>query len=84
MRRRSSAALTLLGWYLLIPSPEMAASHRADSPLSDWYHVGAYDSKERCGNMIWYYLKQANNDSERWRYSEAQCVDSDDPRMRGK
>ena len=82
--RIHAAALTLLGWYLLIPSPGMAVSHRAESALSGWYHVGAYDSKEKCENMIWYYAKQADNDLERWRYSKAQCVDSDDPRMTGK
>ena len=75
------ALFALLGWYLLIPSPEMAQSRRADPSLSDWYHVGAYDSKEKCENMVGYYEKKANNDLERWRYSEARCVESEDPRM---
>jgi len=34
--------------------------------------------------MIGYYTKQAeaHNESERWQYTKAQCVDSDDPRMK--
>jgi len=61
----------------------MAAARRAEPPLSRWYHVGAYDSKAACENMIGYFANQAmqHNEAERWRYSKAQCVDSDDPRL---
>lgn len=29
--------------------------------------------------MVGYYEKKANNDLERWRYTEAQCVESEGP-----
>ena len=82
MKAHPVTVAVLLGWYLLIPTPEMARLHQAEPSLSRWYHVGAYDSKEKCQNMIWYYMKQATNEMERWWYSKAQCVDSEDTRMR--
>ena len=84
MKLRHAAALLLLGWYLLIPSPAMVEARRTGPPLSRWYHLGVYDTKDDCANMIATKLAQQQNESERWRYSKAICVDSDDPRMKGK
>ena len=84
MKLRHAAAFALVGWYLLVPSPEMARLRQAEPLSSRWYHVGVYDSKDACADMIATKLAQQTDESERWRYSKAICVDSGDPRMKTK
>ena len=39
--------------------------------------------KKKCENMIAYYVNKADDASERWRFNNAECIDSDDPRLSG-
>lgn len=47
VRLCQAVTMALTEWYLLIPTPQMAESRSAEPPLSRWYHVGAYDSKDK-------------------------------------
>jgi hypothetical protein len=84
MKLHHIPSLALVGWYLLIPSPEMVAARRTEPPLSRWYHVGAYDTKDACSSMIATKLAEQHIESERWRYGKAICIDYEDPRFNGK
>ena len=86
MKLRHTAALALVGWYLVMPTPEMASARRDDVSLSHWYQIGTYDSADDCNQaksgML--YSKSQTNADENWRMARLQCVAEDDPRLKGK
>lgn len=86
MKLRHTAALALMGWYLIVPTPEMARARRDDVSLSRWYQIGSYDSADDCNqakNGMLYSKSQSNAD-ENWATSRLQCVADDDPRLKAK
>ena len=80
MKPRHTAALALVGWYLLLPPPDLAAAHRTDAPLSQWVQIGNYNSVKECNeNRV--ALKRETKDG-RWAVKQAVCVAADDPRLK--
>ena len=107
MKPRHAAALALVGWYLMLPPMNEKGVYTQDS-ISDWDHVGSYDSAAECdqtarqmqdgiaaiGDQEFKERSQreaAQNgkmaisraDALKRAYA-AQCVASDDPRLKGK
>jgi hypothetical protein len=87
---RHAAALTLVGWYLMMP-PKIAGHYRLNAPLSQWTHVSSYDSADDCenlvttGKLIWESNPKAMADAEQTKaMAETQCVSTDDPRLKDK
>ena len=93
MKLHHFAALALLGWYLMLPP---ASSLDPDSPtylakasLSQWKTVKQYDSKLECeeqAEILHVYAKQEPNSQDWARYprSYAECLATDDPRLKSK
>jgi hypothetical protein len=93
MKLRHVATLALVGWYLMLPpfddDPDIPTK-----PLSVWHSSGAYDSAAACEtakedierktanfSLSHPNSKSADRDASRW--SNAQCIASDDPRLKG-
>jgi hypothetical protein len=87
MNLRHATALAFLGWYLMVPH------NGPNEPISEWYHAGSFDTAERCTALLQWektddYSKQAQGTPiEKQEYQnalkDAQCVATDDPRLKG-
>jgi len=91
MKLRPAAALTLVGWYLMIPSSTLPPGVAYKEPLSKWQIVRGFDTAEGCDDFLSTFFegsqqKQALNMLEpAYRdYMFAQCVATDDPRLKEK
>lgn len=84
MMLRHAAALALVGWYLMMPSPRMALARRADPSLTGWRQMGVYDSAAECNQMLGELRKQlkSRGQDELWAAERAQCIATDDPRLK--
>jgi hypothetical protein len=79
--RRAAAALTLVGWYLMVPPMHESGFWSrfgmrfgdTNAPLSRWSIVGTFNTVRECEAAL----------SERTaRQREARCVASDDSRLK--
>jgi len=83
MKPRHAAALALMGWYLLIPTPG-----HYDAPLSYWGHYDSYDTAKECSEAQLELVKRAENPN--WKdprlpvgsVKASECIASDDPRLK--
>ena len=49
MKLRHTAALALVGWYLMVPYPDVPGkSPNFKAPLSQWNQMGAFDTAPAC------------------------------------
>src|SRR5208283_1686320 len=62
MNPRHAAALALVGWYLILPSPEMATAKKMDSSLSRWSRLGVYASADECHNVFRYWAERFSDE----------------------
>jgi len=62
-RRRHLAALTLVGWYLMMPPDSAKIPHEVEqsAPLSRWAIVATFDTTEKCEKAL-ADLQNANRD----------------------
>jgi hypothetical protein len=86
-----AAALALIGWYLMIPSSTLPSGVAYKKPLSKWLIVRAFDTADDCQDFLATFFedsrqKQALNLLEpAYRdYMFAECVATDDPRLKQK
>jgi len=91
MKPRHAAALTLVGWYLMIPSSTLPPGVAYKGPLRKWQIVRGFDTADDCQDFLGSFFedsrqKQALNMLEpAYRdYMFAECVASDDPRLKEK
>jgi len=100
-----AAALALVGWYLMVPSPYYENSpgkrglfYTPRLPLSEWTAQASFDSADDCEKVKSAMIKSTEKDLPRRSmrdinaasvdarvailYLEAQCVASDDPRLK--
>ena len=85
MKLGHAAALTLVGWYLLVPPavcPSNPKSMRPcfldpSAPLNKWTRVGYFDSADACDYQL-NNLKRQRGPAGR--VDEYQCISEDDPR----
>ena len=88
---RTKPALALVGWYLLIPpwavmGSEMRPIPDPDALLSKWVNEGNFDSAGACDHGLGRFQKAAQREPipDRSRANFAQCVATDDPRLKEK
>ena len=87
MNFRHAAVLALVGWYLLMPpTSKDFPMGNVDAPLTQWNkRPTTYRDKEECEHVIDRHrrLTNAKNKQVAVRYyKQAQCVSSDDPRLK--
>ena len=85
MNFRHAAALALVGWYLMIPSVTPSGYDNA-APLGKWFVYGGYDSAHECEGAKFLDregLKQ-RHDPLADAFKNAQCIATDDPRLKEK
>jgi hypothetical protein len=95
MNLRHAAALALVGWYLMISPLDPANMTQVDTgaPLSKWHSMKTYSSKTECDkgrdDERATGARGLNSRSQTKRViatalSSAQCIATDDPRLKGK
>ena len=85
MNFRQAAALTLVGWYLMVPLREndKSAKLRADVPLADWVYVDSFDTAKECrAEGLKEEQRYAKDPLEADEYGSWECIASDDPRLK--
>ena len=97
MKLRHAAALALVGWYLMLPPDQNPALPARDitAPISEWVRVGSFDSAVACEaeqqKRVQFYIHLGLTTPEATStyrdrtldYENAQCIASDDPRLKG-
>lgn len=91
-RIRHGAALTLMGWYLLAPpGGGRLGEIRVDAPLTEWQHIGSFDTANACEDL-WVYAgdhvdkvptRHLTSAEIKYRIQTSMCIASDDPRLKG-
>jgi hypothetical protein len=97
MNLRHVVAFALVGWYLIVPPtrvdregfPEALPDksgffYDTDAPLSKWFNEGNFDSVAACDQAL-SELRQSPKATAADRVQEfaAQCIATDDPRLKG-
>ncbi|HEY2662950.1 MAG TPA: hypothetical protein VGI47_01320 [Candidatus Binataceae bacterium] len=85
------AAVALTGWFLLMPRTSVQYPRgNTDAPLSEWIRAGngtVFRTEAECEHVLDRRRRLTNNRGSRTslRYLQtAQCVSTDDPRLKGK
>jgi hypothetical protein len=95
MKPRHTAALALVGWYLMVPQViNTTGGYLADfnSPLSRWAVNSVFDSASECDPMQTGVVLKGQSDMKKapirsmeWAIAQsltqAQCIATDDPRL---
>src|SRR5262245_16899432 len=63
MTTRHAAALTLLGWYLIVPSTEENRV-REDLPFGKWENAGSYDTANECTKALSKMVQNSQSDTQ--------------------
>src|SRR5262249_24600360 len=92
MNLRHAAALALVGWYLMVPTPYGSADlhYEPNLPLSKWTAFESFETADACGKAR--YDMQRKTEKDRpdqltvkgrmaFLAGEAQCIATDDPRL---
>ena len=81
---RHSAALALVGWYLMVPPREEGSSKLSlGVPISNWVHLDSFDSASECRQTAYRAQEQFKQDPERAvQYAAWMCIATDDPRLK--
>jgi len=99
VKLRHAAALPLfaLGWYLMVP-PRLLSGSSAISdipPLEQWQILHSFDTAKSCQDGLEVVVKGFKQDANHkpndagasWKFqmmSDAECIASDDPRLKSK
>ena len=83
MSCRHAAALTISAWYLMLP-PTNGKNVTQGAPLEKWTNSGVYESAEECESVIGRLQSGLRGRESETRPFAAQCIASDDPRVKGK
>jgi hypothetical protein len=88
MSVRRAAALVLVGWYLMIP-PRTGHDQQAfddHAPLASWFVFSAYDAAHECEGAKFLNREghKQSGDPMKAAMDSAQCIASDDPRLKEK
>lgn len=88
---RHAAAIALVGWYLMIPRSTLPANVAYKKPLSTWQTIQAFDTAEQCQDYLSNFFQRSREKAAlnmlepAYRdFMFAQCVASDDPRLKAK
>jgi len=92
MKPHHAAALALVGWYLMVP-PRVIQSQTTEqqtfdygAPLSKWTVSSAYDAAHECEGAKFLNREghKQNSDPLKAAFDAAQCIATDDPRLKEK
>ena len=89
MKLRHAAALTVVGWYLMVP-PFRDKEYDAKAQLSDWSIVKEFDTEKGCKDYPAHLEKLLNEGHHgdgnvrvnKALFDKAQCIAGDDPRVK--
>jgi hypothetical protein len=89
MNLRHAAALALVGWYLMMPPTGRDYSMgNVDAPLSQWVkRPTIYRDRKECEHVLDRHRRLTNSKNKQVAvkfYKQAQCIATDDPRLKGK
>jgi hypothetical protein len=87
MKFRRTAALALVGWYLMVAPQESFKGHGChEEPLGKWKHQATFDTKFECKRAIAKGCGTINQNGEPLGpvgpLCYAQCISSDDPHLK--
>jgi hypothetical protein len=90
MKLRHAAALALVGWYLMLPPRDttMPEGFNSSAPLNRWLQARAFDSAKACEDGISEFLgyakagQSADDKVMQGALIMAQCIATDDPRLK--
>ena len=89
MRLRHTGALALVGWYLLVPPT--SRDHpmgNVNAPLTQWAkRPTIYRDKKECEHVLDQHRRLSNAKNKQLTvrfYKQAQCIPTDDPRLKPK
>ena len=88
MKLRHAAAIALVSWYLMIP-PRTAHDHVTfddRAPLASWFVFSAHDAAHECegAKFLNREAHKQSGDPMKAALDSAQCIATDDPRLKGK
>jgi hypothetical protein len=93
MKPCHSAALAFMGWYLIAPPIRNIESNYSyldeHAVYPDWKLICVLNTEAECEHVRDFAQERAaedeflNDDPEVQQYSEAECIASDDPRIKG-
>ena len=86
MKLQHAAALALAGWYLMTPPTQAKGRYDTSAPLSKWRIEAGFGTSEECKKMLVLLsssaLKEGKPDDIE-AVKDAQCVSTDDARLKG-
>ena len=93
-RVRHAAALALVGWYLMMPTPAPETFMTVTPPVGRWDHLGTYDNEKECDHALdemsrksereGFEMKGFSPEALRHSGALAKCISTDDPRLKEK
>jgi hypothetical protein len=91
MKLHHAAALALVGWYLIIPPSNLSPTNAYKQPLNSWPIIRSFDSADDCEDFKGTFVESSHqqrafgvlNPSYR-DYMFAQCIATDDPRLKNR
>jgi hypothetical protein len=86
MTFRHTAALALVGWYLMVPPRESDNSAKLSSvPFEEWVYVDSFDTAKECRDAGRKEEERRAKDAlEADQYGNWECIATDDPRLKEK
>jgi hypothetical protein len=88
VKLRRTAALALLGWYLMLPPRVGTAPNGIDdhAPLSRWFAYSSHDAAHECEGAKFLNREghKSLDDPMHRAFEQAQCIATDDPRLKEK
>lgn len=89
MKPHDAVALTLVGWYLMLPPWVAKGRFDASAPLSKWKISGRFNTGEQCKlvqkAVVDWYIDHPNDKQASWfrsLYGASRCVSANDPRLK--
>jgi hypothetical protein len=88
MKLRHAAALALVGWYLMSP-PHLHwngqhVTFSLDAPLREWKVVQPFDEAWKCDKRLMQNVVECGTCPLESLWLSAQCIATDDPRLKDK
>jgi hypothetical protein len=88
MKPRHAASLTLVGWYLLIPPHlhwnSQHVTFSSDAPLREWKVAQPFDEAWTCDRTLMQNVVECGTCPLESLWLSAQCIASDDSRLKEK
>ena len=86
MNIRHAAALTLVGWYLMVP-PHLHwngqhVTFSSDAPLREWKVAQPFDEAWKCDQTLMQNVVECETCPLESLWLSAQCIATDDPRLK--